>query len=71
MIGIRGDEQRRAAKMHNTVDYGNDRYLPLWVDGKTKEDVYEFWTNQNFDLNLPNNNGTTDWGNCDLCSSRG
>ena len=71
MIGIRGDEQRRAAKMHNTVDYGNDRYLPLWVDGKTKEDVYEFWTNQNFDLNLPNNNGTTDWGNCDLCFLKG
>lgn len=66
-IGIRADEQRRAAKMHGTVESGQERYLPLWLDKVTKEDIYEFWTNSSFDLQLPNNNGVTDWGNCDLC----
>lgn len=66
-IGIRADEQRRAAKIQGTKDEGSERYLPLWVDGITKTDVSEFWSQQNFDLNLPNNNGVTDWGNCDLC----
>jgi len=71
LIGIRGDEQRRAAKMHGTVAEFQERHLPLWLDGITKEDIYEFWINQNFDLQLPNNNGTTDWGNCDLCFLKG
>jgi len=71
LIGIRADEERRAVKLHNTVEGGQERYLPLYVDGITKEDIYAFWTSQNFDLNLPNNNGTTDWGNCDLCFLKG
>jgi len=70
-IGIRGDEQRRATKMHGAVADFQERHLPLWLDGITKEDIYEFWINQNFDLQLPNNNGTTDWGNCDLCFLKG
>jgi 3'-phosphoadenosine 5'-phosphosulfate sulfotransferase (PAPS reductase)/FAD synthetase len=69
LVGIRGDEQRRAAKIHGqrNGEPGGDRHCPLWLDGVTKEDVGNFWRNNNFDLNLPNNNGTTDWGNCDLC----
>tara|TARA_R110002124_G_scaffold204751_3_gene371132 strand:- start:1704 stop:2579 length:876 start_codon:yes stop_codon:yes gene_type:complete len=70
-IGIRADEQRRAAKMHGTIESGEDRYLPLYLDGTTKGDVYDFWVNNDFDLELPNNNGTTDWGNCDLCFLKG
>ena len=70
-IGIRADEQRRAAKMHGTIESGQERYLPLWLDKVTKEDIYEFWTNNDFDLQLPNNNGVTDWGNCDLCFLKG
>jgi len=27
----------------------------------------EFWNGQNFDLQLPNDNGVTIGGNCDLC----
>ena len=70
-IGIRADEERRAAKMHGTIESGQERYLPLWLDGITKEDIYNFWKDQPFDLQLPNNRGTTDWGNCDLCFLKG
>lgn len=70
-IGIRADEQRRAAKMQGTVESGQERYLPLYLNGITKEHVYEFWQKNSFDLKLPNNRGTTDWGNCDLCFLKG
>jgi 3'-phosphoadenosine 5'-phosphosulfate sulfotransferase (PAPS reductase)/FAD synthetase len=70
-IGIRADEERRAAKMHGKVESGQECYLPLWLDGITKADVGAFWKAQPFDLELPNNNGTTDWGNCDLCFLKG
>ncbi len=71
LIGIRADEDRRAKKLNGVIEAGEENYLPLYVDGVTKEDIYSFWTSQNFDLNLPNNNGTTDWGNCDLCFLKG
>ena len=70
-IGIRADEQRRAAKMNNTILDGQERYLPLWLDGITAKDVGGFWSNNNFDLNLPNHNGVNDLGNCDLCFLKG
>ncbi len=59
-VGIRADEQRRAAKIarHRT---------PLVTAGITKEDVGNFWRGSNFDLGLPNNKGVTMHGNCDLC----
>lgn len=59
-VGIRADEQRRAAKI------GRER-TPLVVDGVTKETVGNFWKSQPFDLKLPNHNGVTMHGNCDLC----
>jgi 3'-phosphoadenosine 5'-phosphosulfate sulfotransferase (PAPS reductase)/FAD synthetase len=61
MIGIRADEQRRAAKIPDK------NRLPLVTAGVTKHDVSAFWRNQPFDLELPNNNGVTMHGNCDLC----
>ena len=68
MIGIRADEMRRAAKIQaNPVADGSERVLPLVQAGVTKYTVGDFWEKQAFDLKLPNNNGTTDWGNCDLC----
>lgn len=70
-IGIRYDEPRRAAKMHNKENDGHDCYCPLFVDKITKEDIYNFWTAQNFDLQLFNRGGVTDWGNCDLCYLKG
>lgn len=60
-VGIRADEQRRAAKIE---DKGR---IPLWAAGVTAADVGAFWASQPFDLGLPNNNGKTMHGNCDLC----
>jgi 3'-phosphoadenosine 5'-phosphosulfate sulfotransferase (PAPS reductase)/FAD synthetase len=60
-VGIRADEQRRATKI------ADKSRVPLWAAGVTKETVGEFWRNQPFDLGLPNNNGVTMHGNCDLC----
>jgi 3'-phosphoadenosine 5'-phosphosulfate sulfotransferase (PAPS reductase)/FAD synthetase len=59
-VGIRADEMRRAAKM-------NRSRTPLVTAGVTKETVGEFWRSQPFDLGLPNMNGVTMHGNCDLC----
>jgi len=70
-IGIRADEPRRAIKMHGKKDEGHFMWCPMYLDGVTKEDIHEFWKNQPFDLQLPSNNGTTDWGNCDLCYLKG
>ena len=70
-IGIRYDEPRRATKINNTIKNGQERFLPLWVDKVSVKDVYNFWNNNDFDLKLPNNNGVTDWGNCDLCFLKG
>jgi 3'-phosphoadenosine 5'-phosphosulfate sulfotransferase (PAPS reductase)/FAD synthetase len=59
-IGIRADEMRRAAKVDRSR-------TPLVTAGVTKADVGEFWRQQPFDLELPNMNGVTMHGNCDLC----
>ena len=72
MLGIRADEQRRLAKIGNQ-DYGKheEKIAPLGRDGITKEVVGAFWRSQPFDLGLPNNNGVTMHGNCDLCFLKG
>ena len=72
MLGIRADEQRRVAKI-GQQDYGKHetKRAPLATAGITKEHVGEFWRNQAFDLELPNNNGVTMHGNCDLCFLKG
>jgi len=63
-VGIRADEPRRAAKIPR------DR-TPLVTAGIGKEDVGNFWKFQPFDLQLPNFNGVTYHGNCDLCFLKG
>ena len=63
-VGIRADEQRRAAKIPR-------ERTPLVTAGVTKEIVGEFWSKQPFDLKLPNINGVTYHGNCDLCFLKG
>lgn len=72
MLGIRADEPRRLAKISNQ-DYGKheEKCAPLGQVGITKEDVGAFWRAQPFDLGLPNNNGVTMHGNCDLCFLKG
>ena len=66
MIGIRADEQRRAAKMKPDSKQENP-VMPLHQAGVTKAEVLEFWANNDFDLELPIINGETIGGNCDLC----
>jgi len=63
-VGIRADEPRRAAKIPR------DR-TPLVSAGIGKKDVGDFWKSQPFDLELPNFNGVTYHGNCDLCFLKG
>jgi len=63
-LGIRADEPRRAAKM------SRDR-TPLVAAGITAKDVGAFWASHSFDLKLPNMNGKTMHGNCDLCFLKG
>lgn len=72
MLGIRADEQRRLAKIGNQ-DYGKheEKIAPLGRMGVTKEIVGDFWRSQSFDLELPNINGVTYHGNCDLCYLKG
>ena len=59
-VGIRADEMRRASKIERSR-------TPLVAAGVTKRTISEFWNSQPFDLGLPNNNGVTMHGNCDLC----
>jgi 3'-phosphoadenosine 5'-phosphosulfate sulfotransferase (PAPS reductase)/FAD synthetase len=72
MLGIRADEQRRLAKIGNQ-DYGKheEKVAPLGQAGITKDAVGAFWRAQPFDLGLPNMNGVTMHGNCDLCFLKG
>jgi hypothetical protein len=72
MLGIRADEQRRLAKIGNQ-DYGKheEKIAPLGRVGVTKEIVGKFWESMPFDLELPNINGVTMHGNCDLCYLKG
>ena len=72
MVGIRADEQRRVSKIRaNPVEDRFYRRMPLADAGVTKEMVGDFWRRQPFDLELPNNNGVTMHGNCDLCYLKG
>ena len=69
-VGIRADEPRRVAKFHanNHPEGAHESvYLPLATAAISAFDVADFWKKQLFDLELPNNNGKTMHGNCDLC----
>lgn len=65
-LGLRADEPRRVAKAKVNRDRW-ENVTPLATAGITKRDVAAFWAAQNFDLMLPNINGMTPYGNCDLC----
>jgi 3'-phosphoadenosine 5'-phosphosulfate sulfotransferase (PAPS reductase)/FAD synthetase len=67
MVGIRADEPRRVVKMRSKDDY----LVPLADEKITKEDIFNFWSQQPFDLQMPNRNGVNDFGNCDLCFLKG
>lgn len=67
-LGIRADEPRRLARIAKN-DYGKheEKFAPLGVAGIGAKEVGDFWKAQPFDLGLPNINGVTMHGNCDLC----
>jgi len=74
MVGIRADEPRRVAKIKANPSGGKagpERIMPLAQANITKDDVGSFWRDQAFDLGLPNHNGVTYHGNCDLCFLKG
>jgi 3'-phosphoadenosine 5'-phosphosulfate sulfotransferase (PAPS reductase)/FAD synthetase len=69
-LGIRADEPRRVGKFRaNPHPKGLYELvcLPLAEIGVSSKVVGEFWREQSFDLGLPNINGKTMHGNCDLC----
>jgi 3'-phosphoadenosine 5'-phosphosulfate sulfotransferase (PAPS reductase)/FAD synthetase len=69
-IGIRADEPRRVAKFRansSPETVSETCCLPLADANIGAHDVAAFWRAQWFDLALPNNNGKTMHGNCDLC----
>ncbi|WP_017516530.1 hypothetical protein ACQCLI_04910 [Pseudomonas nitroreducens] len=65
VVGIRHDEPSRYHRMMAANARGGTRwehFTPLYLDGVTKEQVLEFWSEQPFDLGID-----SDLGNCDLC----
>ena len=70
IVGLRADEMRRVEKQRRRNEAGKDLWrtvVPLADAGVTKHDVKAWWEDQPFDLRLPNVNGSTPAGNCDLC----
>ena len=69
-IGIRADEPRRVSKFRANPrpEYKGEKvHMPLAIAGVGSFHVGEFWRRSDFDLELPNFNGKTMHGNCDLC----
>ena len=74
VVGLRHDDPRRVARQKAMNEAGKERFetvLPLDVAKVTRRDVSAFWKRQPFDLGLPDNNGKTPLGNCDLCYMKG
>lgn len=70
LVGLRADEFRRLARLRADPSGGTrgiERRAPLADLGVTRRDVAEFWRHNDWDLALPNMDGTTMHGNCDLC----
>jgi 3'-phosphoadenosine 5'-phosphosulfate sulfotransferase (PAPS reductase)/FAD synthetase len=66
MVGIRADEQRRAAKLRSDRK-AETPIAPLAMDGVDIAQIEAFWATQPFKLELTTFNGRTLAGNCDLC----
>lgn len=73
-LGIRADEPRRIAKLaaRSGADTPDEIAIaPLAMAGVVVAQIGRFWREQPFDLRLPNMNGRTMHGNCDLCFLKG
>jgi len=74
VVGLRHDEPRRVARQKAMNEAGKERFetvLPLDEAKVSRRDVSAFWKRQPFDLGLPDNDGKTPLGNCDLCFMKG
>ncbi len=72
-IGLRGDEQRRLARVAASVhaksrSEGEHVYTPFADMGITKGDVSEFWSGRSWDLDLPSDGSLS---NCVYCFLKG
>jgi 3'-phosphoadenosine 5'-phosphosulfate sulfotransferase (PAPS reductase)/FAD synthetase len=66
-IGIRFDELNRYRRFKgNSGNGGIDYVFPLYDFKVTKKGVFDFWSRQSFDLNIP-----SEYGNCDFCFMKG
>lgn len=63
-VGVRADEPRRVAKLRQQ----ETKYCPLAEAGISEADVWKFWDEQPFDLQLAKFSGAS---NCDLCFLKG
>ena len=74
VVGLRYDEPKRVAKQRKQNESGKNKWqslVPLYDNKIMVEDVGNFWASNDFDLRLPNHNGKTHAGNCDLCFLKG
>lgn len=74
VIGLRADEKRRVSKIRNRKSEMKgciETSTPMADANHTVADVSQFWKDSDFDLMLPNNDGKTPLGNCDLCYLKG
>ena len=75
-VGLRADEPRRVVRVRQrnfedsgAADDGDEYvYMPLATLGLTREDVNSFWTEQTWDLKLPDDAGLS---NCVYCFLKG
>lgn len=68
MVGIRGDEPRRAAKQKAKDGYE----VPLYDAGVTIETVRDYWDAMPWNLHLPMTpRGNSYYSNCELCFLKG
>lgn len=67
-VGIRADEPRRVAKIAANKYGKYEKITPLASANVSEQDVWHFWNNNNFDLELPKTSGAS---NCDLCFLKG
>lgn len=63
-VGLRADEPRRVARMKGDIE-AEDVACPMHRAGHGLGEVREFWSAQDFDLQLPGDDPA--FGNCDLC----
>ena len=72
VLGLRADESSRVVRAtgKNCMDSWIS-ICPLASQGITNDDIVDYWTKNDFDLQLPLIDGKTAAGNCDLCYLKG